>query len=360
MGSRSGWCGDATRKALCDRRVHPHIATAAARGLGRGSALASARVRRGCRVGTTRCVGAVAPGLTSRGVILRHERAGCRRRRRVVCGRGAGEPPARRRRSRARQCAHQRDLDVRRACVLLAVRVAIGCARSRRRCRRRRRRCLCKEHAETDAAVAPRGRAARSRRAVASRSAVALRRATCHTSSCDQLDAHALVGRYSPASHARGRAASSPLPLCRRRRRVTITRQFTTAVTIALTRTCACRARARVWAHRHLPPCCSSLMLPLLLSSYLRVSVLERWHVRWSWREVRSRETPNMHTYVLASYMGGRRWSRGSRSDKEVFKIVAAFVRASSRAVFAPTSSVSSSSQSASPPDSGSEFSASA
>ena len=43
-----------------------------------------------------------------------------------------------------------------------------------------------------------------------------------------------------------------------------------------------------------------------------------------------------------------------------VFKIVAAFVRASSRAVFAPTSSVSSSSQSASPPDSGSEFSASA
>ena len=61
-------------------------------------------------------------------------------------------------------------------------------------------------------------------------------------------------------------------------------------------------------------------MLPLLLSSYLRVSVLERWHVRWSWREVRSRETPNMHTYtyVLASYMGDRRWSRGSRSDKEV------------------------------------------
>ena len=85
------------------------------------------------------------------------------------------------------------------------------------------------------------------------------------------------------------------------------TRQLTTAVTVALTRTCACRVRARVWAHRHLPPCCSSLMLPLLLSSHLRVSVLERWHVRWSWREVRSRETPNMHTYVLASYMDDRR-----------------------------------------------------
>ena len=40
---------------------------------------------------------------------------------------------------------------------------------------------------------------------------------------------------------------------------------------------------------------------------------------RWSWWEVRSRETPNMHTYGSVSSMDGRRCSNGSRSDKEVF-----------------------------------------
>ena len=40
---------------------------------------------------------------------------------------------------------------------------------------------------------------------------------------------------------------------------------------------------------------------------------------RWSWREVRSRATLNMHTYGSVSSMDGRRCSNGSRSDKEVF-----------------------------------------
>ena len=44
-GFRGGWCGDITRKALCDRHDHPHIATAAARGLGHGRTLASAPAR---------------------------------------------------------------------------------------------------------------------------------------------------------------------------------------------------------------------------------------------------------------------------------------------------------------------------